>query len=57
MDTIAAPEGSLEKPRAVKIGLWLALGLLLIAAAYLYAVRGIAILYDLSSGMAGLLCM
>jgi hypothetical protein len=50
-------ERSTEKPRAVRIGLWLALGLLTLGAAYLYSVRGIAILFDLSSGIASMLCL
>lgn len=52
-----SPEPSTDKPRAVRIGLWLALGLLSLGAAYLYSVRGVAILFDLSSGIAGMLCL
>jgi len=48
---------STEPPRPVKVGLWVGVGLLLLGAAYLYAVRGTAILLDLSSGIAGLLCL
>ncbi len=50
-------EQSTEKPRAIRIGLWLVLGLVTLGAAYLYSVRGIAILLDLSSGIAGMLCL
>ena len=50
-------ERSSEKPRAVRIGLWLGLGLLSLGAAYLYSVRGTAILLDLSSGIAGMFCL
>ena len=52
-----SPERSTEKPPAVRIGLWLALGLLSLGAAYLYSVRGTAILLDLSSGIAGMFCL
>jgi hypothetical protein len=48
------PDG---KPLAVRIGLWLALGLLCGSAAYLYAVRGNAIILDLANGLAGMFCM
>lgn len=57
VDNITASPAALEKPRAVKLALWSMLALALIGAAYLYAVRGVAILYDLSSGIAGLLCI
>lgn len=57
IETITASPTTLEKPRAVKIALWSALALVLLGAAYLYAVRGVAILYDLSSGIAGMLCI
>jgi hypothetical protein len=50
-------ERTTEKPRAVRVGLWLALGLLTLGAVYLYSVRGIAIVLDLSSGIAGLFCL
>jgi hypothetical protein len=46
-----------EMPKAVKVGLWLLLTALGAGAAYLYAVRGNAIILDLSSGIAGLLCL
>ncbi len=44
------------KPNAVRIGLGVAVGFALIGAAYLYTVRGTAILFDLASGMAGMFC-
>ena len=56
-DTLSATPATLEKPRAVKVALWLAFAVFLAGAAYLYAVRGVAILFDLSSGIAGMLCM
>jgi hypothetical protein len=45
------------KPVAVRVGLWLALALLCGSAAYLYAVRGNAIILDLANGLAGMFCM
>ena len=44
------------QPFAVRIGLAGALGLLLVGAVYLYAVRGTAIILDLANGMAGMFC-
>lgn len=54
--TAPTPDGT-EKPRAVRIALWTVLAFAGIGAAYLYAVRGNAIILDLSSGIAGLLCL
>lgn len=51
------PEASASAPRALKAGLWLGLGLLVAGAIYLYAVRGNALILDLSSGLAGMLCL
>ena len=44
------------QPFAVRIGLAGALGMVLVGAVYLYAVRGTAILLDLANGMAGMFC-
>ena len=44
-------------PVGVRRALLAVLGLVLAGALYLVAVRGIAILLDLSSGIAGLLCL
>ena len=46
-----------QSPRAVRVGLWLALGVLTLGAVYLYSARGTAIILDLSSGIAGMLCL
>jgi hypothetical protein len=44
-------------PLAVRIGLAVAIGLLMVGCAYLYAVRGNAIILDLANGFAGMICM
>ena len=41
----------------VRTALWSALALAMAGAVYLYAVRGPALLLDLASGMAGILCL
>jgi hypothetical protein len=45
-----------NKPNAVRIGLIIGLSLVSLGAAYLYAVRGNAIIFDLASGMVGMFC-
>lgn len=58
MDATETPlDRNTQGPRVVRVGLCLALGLLILGAVYLYSVRGIAILLDLSSGIAGMLCL
>jgi hypothetical protein len=44
-------------PVPVKRALWLTVGALLLAATYLVAVRGSALLVDLAVGAAGLFCL
>ncbi len=44
------------KPNAARVGLGIGLGVVSLGAAYLYAVRGNAIIFDLASGMAGMFC-
>jgi len=41
----------------IRVAGWGALGLALAGAAYLYAVRGSALLLDLASGVAGVFCL
>jgi hypothetical protein len=43
-------------PRSVRIALAAAVGLLGFGAAYLYAVRGNAMILDLANGLRGMLC-
>jgi hypothetical protein len=58
METAQTPlENRQTAPRPVRIALGLMLGLLCLGAAYLYAVRGNAIILDLANGLAGMLCM
>lgn len=47
---------SVAKPNTIRIALLAGVGLSLLGAAYLYAVRGTAIIFDLASGMAGMFC-
>jgi hypothetical protein len=44
------------KPNVFRVALLAGVGLGLLGAAYLYAVRGTAIIFDLASGMAGMFC-
>lgn len=58
MDSIPAnTQLSTGIPRSIKFGLWSVLGLLVAGATYLYSVRGVAMILDLSSGIAGMLCL
>jgi hypothetical protein len=53
--TVTRPETTLSRP--LRWAGWGALGLALAGALYLYAVRGSALLLDLASGVAGVLCL
>jgi hypothetical protein len=58
METAQLPlEDRRSAPRPLRIALGFMLGSLCVGAAYLYAVRGNAIILDLANGLAGMLCM
>lgn len=56
---VATPvrDSATRAPLGVRVALWAFTTALLVGAAYLYWVRGVAIIFDLSHGIAGLLCL
>jgi hypothetical protein len=54
---IAAAQSQRSPAWPLRVAGWGALGLALAGAVYLYAVRGTALLLDLASGVAGILCL
>ena len=51
------PQTETQPAPLMRTALWSALALAMAGAVYLYAVRGPALLLDLASGMAGILCL